>query len=78
LIALWEDGHPREPIGALRERLVELFAVLEHDRGIERDAISIDQGQLIDTLPLARQSIQTLDILYDPCSIPPTKDRVGA
>ena len=78
MIARWEDRHPREHMVALRERLVELIAVLQHDRGIERDAISIDECQLIDTLPLARQSIQTLYILYDPCSIPPTKDRMGA
>jgi len=78
VIAGWEYGHPRENIVALREHLVELFAVLDHDRGIERDSISIDECQLIDTLPLARQSIQTLYILYDPCTIPPTKDRMGA
>ncbi len=36
---------------------VELFAVLQHDRGIERDSISIVKCQLIDTLPLVCQSI---------------------
>jgi hypothetical protein len=57
---------------------VELFAVLEHNRRIDVDAITIDKRKLIDTLPLARQSIQTLYILYDPCTISPTKDRMGA
>ena len=47
----------------LRERLVELFAVLEHDRGIDGDSISIDKCKLIDTLPLATQPIQTFCIL---------------
>lgn len=78
MIAGWEYGHPRENIVALRERLVELFAVLEHDRGIEIDSISIDKCQLIATLPLASQSIQTVYILYCPCSIPPTDDRMEA
>ncbi len=58
--------------------IVELLAVLEHNRGIDIDSVSIDKCKLIDTLPLASQSIQTLYILYYPCSIPPTNDRMEA